>query len=284
MLCPARMYAVAVPGWDAIGQSGDLVELPQATDTSQIFVGNGRRGSLAVPGTQIPEFEELTMMIPFERKPWIFLVYSTLGLMPALALACEETPVDSPAASTSAEVVVPVVDSGVILATSPDQREGRGQRAKERLDRLFQRFDRDGDGKIALRDLPERLRERLAPADTNKDGQLTRDEITRAWQATAAEMKKKMDTNGDGVISDDERAKARAAFWDRRFAELDRNRDGFLTADEVPSRMWDHIKVADANGDSKITRAEIDAAIASGKLKPMHPGHRHDEGGSSPKS
>ena len=144
------------------------------------------------------------------------------------------------------------------------------------MDKLFERFDKDHDGKIALKDLPDRLRERLARADTNNDGQLTRDELTKMWQASAAEMKKKVDTNGDGVISDEERAKARAAFWDKRFSELDKNKDGALTADEVPARMWDHIKIADANGDNKVTRAEIDAALAAGKLKPMH-GHGHHE-------
>ena len=144
-----------------------------------------------------------------------------------------------------------------------------------RLDKLFQRFDKDGDGKIALQDLPDRLREKLASADTNKDGQLTREELKNAWQQRHAEMTKEFDTNGDGVVSDQERAQARAKFWQEHFPKLDKNNDGFLTADEVPTRMWEHIKVADANNDAKLTLAEIQQAILSGKLLPPHRGgHR----------
>jgi Ca2+-binding EF-hand superfamily protein len=207
------------------------------------------------------------------------LVYSALGLSPALSLACQDTPVDGSTESTSTSLSTANESSAVapLLAGGDPSHEGRGPWAKERLDKLFQRFDKDGDGKIALKDLPGRLRERLGSADTNNDGQLTRDEIVKAWQAKAAEMKKRIDTNGDGVISEDERAKARAAYWDKRFAELDTNKDGALTADEVPARMWERIKVADSNGDNKITRAEIDAALASGKLKHMHPSYGHHD-------
>jgi Ca2+-binding EF-hand superfamily protein len=150
------------------------------------------------------------------------------------------------------------------------QARGHGDRAKARLESLFARFDKDHDGKIALSDVPGHLRERLAKADANNDGQVTRDELSKAWEQKAAEMKKKIDVNGDGVISDQERAAARSKFWDTRFAKLDKNHDGFLTNDEVPPMMWDNVKVADANSDGKITRAEVDQAIASGKLQPPH--------------
>ena len=219
------------------------------------------------------------MMNPSKRNFWYLLVYSTFGLSSTLALACQDAPVDGSIVSSAASLVsADASSSAVALGAGESPRgEGRGPWAKERMEKLFQRFDKDGDGKIALKDLPERMRERLARADTNNDGQVKRDELTKAWQTAAAEMKKKIDTNGDGVISDDERAKARAAFWDKRFAEVDKNKDGAITADEAPARMWDHIKVADANGDNKVTRAEIDAALASGKLKPMHRGQGHHD-------
>ena len=221
------------------------------------------------------------------RNFWYLLVYSVLGLSPALSLACQDAPVDGSMESTSANLTASGGPNSAITLTGGEGRQGEGSGpwAKERMDKLFERFDKDHDGKIALKDLPDRLRERLARADANNDGQVTRDELTKAWQTAAAEMKKKMDTNGDGVVSDEERAKARALFWDKRFSELDKNKDGALTADEVPNRMWDHIKVADANGDNKITRAEIDAALVSGKLRPMHPGHgHHDHAGGTTKA
>jgi Ca2+-binding EF-hand superfamily protein len=220
----------------------------------------------------------MNMTTRINRNLWNLLVYSVLGLSPTLSLACQDAPVDGSMESTSAAISAEDTNSAFVLTGGEGQRgEARGPGAKERLDRLFQRFDKDGDGKIALKDLPDRLRERLTRADSNNDGQVTRDEITKAWQTAAAEMKKKIDTNGDGVISDAERAKARAAFWDKRFSELDKNRDGALSASEAPARMWDRIKVADSNNDSKVTRAEIDAALASGKLKPMHHDHDHNE-------
>jgi len=207
------------------------------------------------------------------------MVYLALGLLPALALACEEAPVDGSTASSSAELAPPAApESGAILATGGGHHAGQGYGAKDRVERLFRHFDEDGDGKIALSDLPDRLRNRLLRADTNKDGQVTRDEVTLAWKNAATEMRRKFDTNGDGVISDEERAKARSALWDKRFSEFDQDKDGALTASEVPARMWDHIKVADANGDAKITRLEIDSALASGKLGTMHRGRwRHHE-------
>jgi hypothetical protein len=227
---------------------------------------------------------DLKMTNPSKRNFWYLLIYSTLGLSTTLALACQDAPVDGSIESASASLAsTDASNSAVALAANDGQRgEGRGPWAKERLEKLFQRFDKDGDGKIALKDLPERLREHLARADTNNDGQVTRDELTKAWQTAAAEMKKKIDTNGDGVISDDERAKARAAFWDKRFAEVDKNKDGAISADEAPARMWDRIKVADANGDGRVTRAEIDAALASGKLKPMHWGEGHHDHSAGP--
>jgi len=52
-----------------------------------------------------------------------------------------------------------------------------------------------------------------------------------------------------------------------RFDKSDSNSDGFLTAAEVGEKKWAHIKVADANNDSKVSKAEIKQARADGKLK-----------------
>jgi Ca2+-binding EF-hand superfamily protein len=195
-----------------------------------------------------------------------------LCLSPALSLACQDTPVDGPTDSVAAPVLGADASSNAILLASGagDQGDPHGRQPQHRLDRLFQRFDKDGDGKIALADLPEPLRQRMAPADTNGDGQITRDEFTKAREQFAAERKKQLDTDGDGVISDQERAKARAAFVQKRFERADRNNDGALTADEVPARMWQHISVADVNSDGKVTLEEFEAAHASGKPGPEH--------------
>lgn len=168
--------------------------------------------------------------------------------------------------------LIAVVAISLVPSVSLAHGDGKddAQRHQSRMDRLFAHFDRDHDGKIAVKDLPDRLKEKLSKADANNDGQLTRPELEQAFQKRREEMKKLMDENGDGVISEQERAKARDKFWADRFTQLDKNGDGAITVSEVPSHVWDHLKVADANNDGRLTRAEIDQARASGKLRPMH--------------
>ncbi len=92
-----------------------------------------------------------------------------------------------------------------------------------------------------------RLAEKFDQMDTNKDGQLSRDEM-KAWkkthkhahkkgnkadrQAKAAERFKHADTNGDGKISRAE-AEKNAPRLAKRFDAIDANKDGQLTQDEL---------------------------------------------------
>jgi hypothetical protein len=52
----------------------------------------------------------------------------------------------------------------------------------------------------------------------------------------------------------------------RHFEAADKNKDGFLTKDEVGEARWARIRVADANGDGKVSKAELERARAEGKL------------------
>lgn len=47
----------------------------------------------------------------------------------------------------------------------------------QNLPRAFERLDRDGDGRVALADVPERFRARVARLDTNGDGYLSKQEV-----------------------------------------------------------------------------------------------------------
>lgn len=76
-----------------------------------------------------------------------------------------------------------------------------------------------------------------------------------------------LDANGDGVIDRDEAAKSpRLA---EKFAELDSNGDGRLDSSERPQRKRGHggrhggIERADADGDGRISRAELETAEAA---------------------
>ena len=120
----------------------------------------------------------------------------------------------------------------------------RGQKPGMDVDRLFERIDRDGDGKVALADLPERLQERLKPLFER----LGKDELTKEDFATFRRLQggrpgdgmrppgdrpqmaliKLLDTDGNGMLSREELAKLAD-----RFSELDHNSDGLLDGPEL---------------------------------------------------
>lgn len=164
-----------------------------------------------------------------------------------------------------------LADDGVVPVASsarPDEarRGGHGRRHG-----WFRKFDTDGDGRIAIADLPEHKREHVAAADTNHDGYITRDEMQAMFKAKFAQMKAEADTNHDGTVSDEERAAARVRFIESRMMKQDTNGDHALTQNEVSAKKWEHLKKADANGDGRVTSEEIALAIKNGTIG--H--HRH---------
>lgn len=114
-----------------------------------------------------------------------------------------------------------------------EQRAAKGGEKKpHRIDGLFERADKNKDGKIA-RDESRLPTEKFDSVDANSDGYITREEMTSAmkeWkQAHGEKMFAMMDTNGDGLITRAE-ATARA---DARFQKMDANSDGEVTREEA---------------------------------------------------
>jgi Ca2+-binding EF-hand superfamily protein len=106
----------------------------------------------------------------------------------------------------------------------------------------FKKADTDGNGTLSRAEVEKsmpRLAKQFGQIDTNKDGQLSRGELS-AWkkahkgerQAKAAERFKHADTNGDGKISRAE-AEKNAPRLAQRFDAVDTNKDGQLTQDEL---------------------------------------------------
>ncbi|HSQ62271.1 MAG TPA: hypothetical protein VLM85_03625 [Polyangiaceae bacterium] len=131
-----------------------------------------------------------------------------------------------------------------ISAVSPGAQAQQGQHDGSRF---LQHFDKNGDGKVQVSELPERMQQRLGAADTDKDGVLSPEEL----HAFHSQMQ--------------------AA----KFAKSDKNGDGALDATEVSPERWARIQVADANKDGKVTKAELEQARATGLLpRGKHHGKR----------
>ena len=136
-----------------------------------------------------------------------------------------------------------------ISAVSPGAQAQQGQHDGSRF---LQHFDKNGDGKVQVSELPERMQQRRGAADTDKDGVLSREEL----HAFHSQMQ--------------------AA----KFAKSDKNGDGALDATEVTPERWARIQVADANKDGKVTKAELEQARATGVLpRGKHHGKRGGFGG-----
>lgn len=69
-------------------------------------------------------------------------------------------------------------------------------------------------------------------ADANKDGKLTKAEVTTA----AEQMFAKLDTNGDGKITKEERDAMRQKRFDERFAKLDADGNGQVSKAEFQAQ------------------------------------------------
>ena len=100
---------------------------------------------------------------------------------------------------------------------------------------------------------------RLEAVDTDKDGQITRDEIDAMAKKNFAEA----DTNGDGFLSEEEisehRQMKREARKAERYARMDTDKDGKLSEAEFAVRGQTMFERLDSDGDGVATNAEIEA-------------------------
>jgi Ca2+-binding EF-hand superfamily protein len=159
---------------------------------------------------------------------------------------------------------------GVLLGTAAAWAHPAGEHGPQgpgRGAQFFERWDKDHDGRISIAELPQRWQAVVSGIDTNRDGTLTREEFEKGKQQLWAAREKQMDKNGDGKVTDDERREVMRAHVVERFIEQDRNHDGFVVEAEVPKPVWEHLRPADANSDSKVSLDELKAAFDEGKLQ-----------------
>jgi hypothetical protein len=187
-------------------------------------------------------------------KPLKWTLISALATLTLAACSggADPSPTDEPQIGSASE---PLMAAPAGSAAAADRKHCDGRKGRGHMDptAFVKHFDANGDGKLAVSELPERMQAWLAPADTNKDGFLTTDELAAA-KATAGK---------------------------ERFAKSDTNGDGALTEAEVGPERWARLSVADADKNGSVTEAEIAQAIQAGTLSfPHH--HHHSHGDDAP--
>ena len=170
------------------------------------------------------------------------------------------------------------------------------RRNRFNVKQFFRRFDRDGNGKLALSELPEQLRRRMKPVfDRLGKEELTAEEFTKARaaqnrrQPNPEQSFKRLDRNGDGKLSKSElpdglqdrfrivfarlkkdeitlkeyvKAVRRAADPAELFKRFDANGDGKLSIEEAPEGLRPRLKrLLERLGKESITQKEFARAF-----------------------
>src|SRR5690606_21878446 len=98
-------------------------------------------------------------------------------------------------------------------------------------------------------------------------------------RARMAEMRRTFDTDGDGTLGDEERAAMRRKVMQDRLAAIDAGGDGAISREEASSsfgarRLLGDFDAADADGDSVVTQAELEAAAEARRARRGERGER----------
>ena len=137
-------------------------------------------------------------------------------------------------------------------------------RPQGRLDpkQLFSRLDQNSDGKVTLDEVPEEAQERIERliefGDKDGDGVLSEQEFVAAMARARAAMDGSQGTQQSGA----------AGRTKQFFSRLDKNGDGKVTLDEVPEERREGFKRliarGDKNGDKALSLEEFSAVFAQG--------------------
>lgn len=133
------------------------------------------------------------------------------------------------------------------------QGRGHGQGQGQGLKRL----DKDGNGTISKEEAPPRLKDHFDEVDTNKDGQLDREELKAA--------REKLGKGPKGDQGKDARGEGRGQGRGPGMAKLDTNNDGKVSSEEFAQRVNKWFEKLDTNKDGVVTEAEVQAARPAGR-------------------
>jgi hypothetical protein len=121
-------------------------------------------------------------------------------------------------------------------------------------------------GALAASDGNAVLLDQIAGADTNRDGNVSKQELIAFRGANFA----RLDRNGDGVLMRSDIPAMAKRFrpevdFDRLIKQFDANKDGKVSRSEFvdgPTTIFD---AADSNKDGRLTKAERSAAVKTAK-------------------
>ena len=137
----------------------------------------------------------------------------------------------------------------------PEQRPSRGAR-------FVTEHDTNGDGAVTADEITKPAQDFLAAADVNGDGTLSTEEF-RAGQTAEAFLA--ADADGNGEISLEEFSNQGMRGMRGGIRARDENEDGQISLEEMTSRQLERLTQADADGNGSVTAEEYDAHQPEGR-------------------
>ncbi|MFO0941356.1 MAG: EF-hand domain-containing protein [Pirellulales bacterium] len=130
------------------------------------------------------------------------------------------------------------------LKDAPINEMGDPARMLERVKQVMQNLDKDGDGKVAIADIPSEFRDRIAQLDKNKDGVIEKSEL--------AELKNIVGGPGAGGGPGNPGERIQ-----QMFAQFDKDGDGKVALADLPEQIKERLSRMDKNNDGQIEKSEL---------------------------
>jgi len=131
------------------------------------------------------------------------------------------------------------------------------QQREELQELMFSQLDINEDEYLSPDELPERLRDRIMPADQDQSGAIS---LTEFQDFLYQEQPNLLDEQPPDIPAPAP-TPPQIRNSEQVFQSLDTNHDNQITMDEVPMQARNRLRRADFNGDDIITLAEFRAAV-----------------------
>ncbi|MGI9468547.1 MAG: hypothetical protein ACR2OA_15625 [Rubripirellula sp.] len=169
--------------------------------------------------------------------------------------------------------------SSVVHRSGESEIRNSGNQREAEMIASLMKMDENGDGKLSMKELPERLQGFFELADQNEDGFATRDELGAVAARVARSIGKSASANVGNAAAGGQSRDPKKAFG-RMFEQRDVNRDGKLSADEMPEQMAGRLQQIDTDQDGFLSRQEMEGMISRlGNRRPRQQERAGDKSG-----